>query len=218
MGENKLQLADLLQPSVLRETVKAWLKEDTSGFDYGGYVVGEKQEQAVLLCKSPGVLAGGPFFEAVFQELGCSVEWLEPEGKFLEPITKVAFVTGKVRQLLLGERVALNCLARVSGVATVCGRLRRAADEAGWHGQVAGTRKTTPGFRLAEKYGLLVGGVATHRYDLSAMVMLKDNHIWSAGNITNVRQINLIGLPEQHNVTMLLCIYDQLCWFLEKLN
>ena len=55
-----------------------------------------------------------------------------------------------------------------------------------WRGQIAGTRKTTPGFRLAEKYGLLVGGVDTHRYDLSSMVMLKDNHIWSAGNITKV--------------------------------
>lgn len=48
-----------------------------------------------------------------------------------------------------------------------------------WHGQVAGTRKTTPGFRIAEKYGLLVGGAATHRLDLSQMVMLKDNHVWS---------------------------------------
>ncbi len=59
------------------------------------------------------------------------------------------------------------------------------ADSVSWSGNVAGTRKTTPGFRLVEKYSLLVGGISTHRNDLSGMVMLKDNHIWSAGSITN---------------------------------
>ena len=87
---------------------------------------------------------------------------------------------------MLGERVALNCLTRASGVATVARRLRQQADDRGWHGEVAGTRKTTPGFRLVEKYSLLVGGMSTHRHDLSSMVMLKDNHIWSAGSITQV--------------------------------
>lgn len=65
---------------------------------------------------------------------------------------------------------------------------RRAADikaRCEWHGFVAGTRKTTPGFRQVEKYALIVGGAATHRLDLSQMVMLKDNHIWSCGSITN---------------------------------
>ena len=56
----------------------------------------------------------------------------------------------------------------------------------GWHGKVAGTRKTTPGFRLVEKYALLVAGADTHRYDLSSMVMLKDNHIWATGNLHDV--------------------------------
>jgi len=91
-----------------------------------------------------------------------------------------------VRNILLGERIALNCLTRASGIATVAKRLRQLADDHGWHGEVAGTRKTTPGFRLVEKYSLLVGGMSTHRHDLSSMVMLKDNHIWSAGSITQV--------------------------------
>jgi nicotinate-nucleotide pyrophosphorylase (carboxylating) len=59
------------------------------------------------------------------------------------------------------------------------------ARKLGWHGHVAGTRKTTPGFRLVEKYALLVAGAATHRHDLSQMVMLKDNHVWACGSITN---------------------------------
>lgn len=58
------------------------------------------------------------------------------------------------------------------------------ARQAGYEGTIAGTRKTTPGFRLVEKYGMLVGGVDAHRHDLSSMVMLKDNHVWSKGSIT----------------------------------
>lgn len=177
-------LGHLLHPVTLKKLACDWLQEDTPGFDYGGFVVGEREELAVLLCKSPGVLAGAPFFDAIFNELGCTVEWSHPDGTWLEPITRVASVRGKVRHLLLGERVALNCLARCSGIATSAQKVTGLAKVAKWHGQVAGTRKTTPGFRLVEKYAMLVGGCSTHRYDLSSLVMLKDNHIWSAGNIT----------------------------------
>jgi nicotinate-nucleotide pyrophosphorylase (carboxylating) len=121
-----------------------------------------------------------------------------PEGSVVPPNTKtkVAIVRGKARQLLLGERVALNTLARCSGIASVCvhprsvqsgnanvrsRRFRDAAKESGWKGTIAGTRKTTPGFRLVEKYGMMVGGIDPHRHDLSSMVMLKDNHIWATG-------------------------------------
>lgn len=103
-----------------------------------------------------------------------------------DPVTIAAMVTGPARCVLLGERPALNCLARASGIATRCAHLKSLAQAAGWHGQVAGTRKTTPGFRLVEKYSMLVGGVSTHRHDLSSMVMLKDNHVWTAGSIAQV--------------------------------
>jgi len=63
-------------------------------------------------------------------------------------------------------------------------RFRDAAKESGWKGTIAGTRKTTPGFRLVEKYGMMVGGIDPHRHDLSSMVMLKDNHIWATGQST----------------------------------
>ncbi|ORY15892.1 Quinolinate phosphoribosyl transferase [Clohesyomyces aquaticus] len=90
-----------------------------------------------------------------------------------------------LRKLLLGERVALNTLARCSGIATKSARLIALLRKAGYKNILAGTRKTTPGFRLVEKYGMLVGGVDPHRVDLSAMTMLKDNHIVAAGSITN---------------------------------
>ena len=87
--------------------------------------------------------------------------------------------------MLLGERTALNILSRASGVATQAHAVSSLARAAGWHGEVAGTRKTTPGFRLVEKYALLVGGCSTHRLDLSQMVMLKDNHVWAVGSVAS---------------------------------
>merc|ERR1712070_181277 len=93
-------------------------------------------------------------------------------------------VRGPARKILLGERTALNTLSRCSGVAATCADAVAIKRAQNWEGYVAGTRKTTPGFRIAEKYGLLVGGAATHRLDLSQMVMLKDNHIWASGSIT----------------------------------
>ena len=176
----------VLSPASLKHMAREWLKEDVPSFDYAGFVVGEKEEQAIILQKESGVLAGQPFVDAVFKELDCLIEWHVTEGSYVEPIKKVATVSGKVRHLLLGERVALNCLTRASGIATAARRMAHIADKCGWKGEVAGTRKTTPGFRLVEKYALLVGGVSTHRHDLSSMIMLKDNHIWTAGNITQV--------------------------------
>ncbi|CAM4678620.1 unnamed protein product [Lepidochelys kempii] len=100
-------------PPRLRQLVRDWLQEDAPAFDPAGCAVGERPERAVLLCKSPGVLAGCPFFDAVFTELGCTVEWFQPEGAWLEPVARVAEVRGKARHLLLGERTALNCLGRL---------------------------------------------------------------------------------------------------------
>jgi len=178
-----MSYAHLLPPHY-RLMVEGWLKEDIPSFDYAGYVVGDKIEKAVLLCKSRGVLCGRPFVDAIFDHLGCQVDWHYEEGTELTPICEVARVTGPIRALLQGERTALNCLTRSSGIATHARELDRIAKNAKWLGIVAGTRKTTPGFRLVEKYALLVGNIATHRYDLSSMVMLKDNHIWCMGSIS----------------------------------
>ncbi|XP_029706168.1 nicotinate-nucleotide pyrophosphorylase [carboxylating] isoform X2 [Takifugu rubripes] len=179
--------AHSIPPHTLTRLAREWLEEDTPNFDPAGVCVGLRDVEARLLCKTPhSVLAGSPFFTAVFRELGCSVHWLLQEGSETGPdgVTLAAVVRGPARCLLLGERPALNCLARASGIATRCSQLRALAAAAGWHGQVAGTRKTTPGFRLVEKYAMLVGGVSMHRQDLSGMVMLKDNHIWASGSIT----------------------------------
>ena len=168
-----------------KSLAKSWLEEDCPSLDIGGYVVGDTSSEAILFMKSPGVLAGAPFFNAVFEILGCSVEWKSTEGEYLivKDRLDVAIVKGPARKVLLGERSALNAIARASGIASRSYQLSILKKECNWHGIIAGTRKTTPGFRIVEKYALLVGGVDTHRYDLSSMVMLKDNHIWASGSI-----------------------------------
>jgi nicotinate-nucleotide pyrophosphorylase (carboxylating) len=113
--------AHLLPPS-WTSIIPLWLAEDTPSFDYGGFVVGASPATARLLAKSPGILAGVPFVDAIFRHLDCTVEWLVEEGEMVgvggASKQHVATVTGPTRNLLLGERVALNVVARCSGIAT----------------------------------------------------------------------------------------------------
>ncbi|XP_059935193.1 LOW QUALITY PROTEIN: nicotinate-nucleotide pyrophosphorylase [carboxylating] [Mesoplodon densirostris] len=180
-------LALLLPPAALATLAESWLREDCPGLNHMALVTGAAPSQAVLWAKSPGVLAGRPFLDAIFAQVNCQVlvpsSWFLPEGSRLVPVAKVAEVRGPAHCLLLGERVALNMLARCSGVASAAAAAVETARGTGWAGHVAGTRKTTPGFRLVEKYGLLVGGAASHRYDLGGLVMVKDNHVMAAGGV-----------------------------------
>ncbi|KAL2836664.1 Quinolinate phosphoribosyl transferase [Aspergillus pseudoustus] len=173
-----------LLPASYKRLISDWLEEDCPSFDYGGFVVGESEGEAKLLGKSEGIIAGVPFFDEVFSQLGCSVEWHHAEGSSLPASQKthVATVRGPIRKILLGERVALNILARCSGIASKTHKLNSILRSHGWKGTLAGTRKTTPGFRVVEKYGILVGGADPHRHDLSSMTMLKDNHVWACAN------------------------------------
>ncbi|AET38307.1 nicotinate-nucleotide diphosphorylase (carboxylating) Ecym_2592 [Eremothecium cymbalariae DBVPG len=177
-----------------KQDITNWLQEDIPAFDFGGYVVGSNEKNATLYCKQPGILAGVPFLEEVFNQCGLSYTWLYEEGEYLDPSESsegklpVADVRGEAKNLLMAERTALNILSRCSGIATASHNIITLARKAGYQGIIAGTRKTTPGLRRLEKYSMLVGGCDMHRYDLSSMVMLKDNHIWATGSITNAVQ------------------------------
>lgn len=177
-----------LLPPGYKDEMKRWIHDDCPTFDVGGFVVGEKIEEAHLYCKDSCILAGKPYATAVFEYLELDVLWHNNEGDIInlgdKKKIKIATVKGKCRNILLAERTVLNTISRASGIATTAKEAVDIGKQMNWHGTIAGTRKTTPGFRNVEKYALLVGGAATHRYDLSQMVMLKDNHIWSCGNIT----------------------------------
>jgi nicotinate-nucleotide pyrophosphorylase (carboxylating) len=183
-----------LLPLHYKDEVIQWIKDDCPSFDVGGFVVGEKEETAHLYCKQNCTLAGVPFANIIFDYYDLDYEWNVEEGTYIDVDKNadekgrvlLATVSGKCRFLLQAERTMLNILSRSSGIATSAYRCKLIKEQHCWdHGFIAGTRKTTPGFRFVEKYSLIVGGVSTHRLDLSQMVMLKDNHISSAGSITN---------------------------------
>lgn len=175
-----------------KQQITEYLREDVPSFDFGAYVVGDKPETAKLYMKQAGVICGVPFAAEVFRQCQLDVEWHFSEGEYISAETLaqslgkvvVATVSGAANNILLSERTALNLMARASGIATQSHTTKKLADESGYTGIIAGTRKTTPGLRQLEKYSMLVGGIDTHRYDLSSMVMLKDNHITSTGDIT----------------------------------
>jgi nicotinate-nucleotide pyrophosphorylase (carboxylating) len=144
----------------LQSVVAGWVSDDIPSFDIGGLVVGDVEKKAQLWMKSSGVFAGKPFVDVVFKSLGCTVEWDESqavEGVFRDVSGGkklcMATVTGPAHMILRGERTALNTMSRCSGIATVSRQAVDRAKSLGWSGWVAGTRKTTPGFRVVEKYG-----------------------------------------------------------------
>ncbi|MBU2489359.1 MAG: carboxylating nicotinate-nucleotide diphosphorylase [Proteobacteria bacterium] len=139
--------------------------------------------RAVILAKETLVVAGLEVAETVFSLLDMEVEFLPAceDGDSLAPGAVLAEVEGRMRALLTGERTALNFLQRLSGVAT---QTRRFASQAGNLGvRVTDTRKTTPGWRVLEKYAVRVGGASNHRMGLFDGVLIKDNHIAACGGI-----------------------------------
>ena len=130
-----------------------------------------------LEARQAGVLAGLALARATFEQVDPSLEFVSrlDDGARLAPGDRVAEIRGSLRSLLRGERVALNLLQRLSGVATVTARYVEAVQ--GTRARVVDTRKTTPGLRALEKYAVRIGGGHNHRYCLSDAVLIKDNHL-----------------------------------------
>lgn len=161
------------------------LKEDITSEDITTNAImrEDKQGQAQLLCKQDGVIAGLEVFERVFQLLDekTQVEFYFKDGNRVKNGDLLATVTGDIRTILSGERVALNYLQRMSGIATHTRQLVDLLGDA--KTKLLDTRKTTPNMRIFEKYAVKVGGGTNHRYNLSDGILIKDNHIGAAGGI-----------------------------------
>ena len=140
-------------------------------------VVSDRRARATLVARETGVLAGVPLALECFRLLDpkVAIRVDAEDGTRLSPGAGVLFVTGHARALLSGERVALNFLQRLSGIATVTARYVAAV--AGTGAKILDTRKTTPGWRALEKYAVLAGGGTNHRMDLSSGVLIMDNHL-----------------------------------------
>lgn len=137
-----------------------------------------------IVAKDDGVLAGLSIVELVYNKIDHAVQvWLHmQDGDHVQPGNLIADVSGPAASVLSGERIALNFLQRLSGIASLTARFVQAA--AGTKAVILDTRKTTPGWRALEKYAVRAGGGRNHRMGLYDMVMIKDNHIDAAGSIT----------------------------------
>lgn len=171
---------------LLEPMIRQWLQEDLGRGDHTTDAILGGQPRtgtAQLRLKQDGVVAGLPLLHAVFSLLDPQVRVAlrVAEGAATPAGTVVAEITGALGALLTGERVALNLLMRLSGIATLT---RRYTDcIADLPAQLVDTRKTTPGLRLLEKYATALGGAQNHRFGLDDAVMIKDNHIAAAGGI-----------------------------------
>ena len=167
------------------------LREDITSEDITtNSVMREYQKGEVeLICKQDGIIAGLDVYKRVFELLDpeTEVEFFCKDGDEVKAGQKMAAVTGDIRVLLSGERVALNYLQRMSGIATYTNSIAKLLK--GSKTKLLDTRKTTPNMRIFEKYAVRVGGGYNHRYNLSDGVLLKDNHIGAAGSVTKAVQM-----------------------------
>ena len=148
-----------------------------------------RQAEVQLIAKADGVIAGLDVFARTFALLdpATTVEATVADGDEVRTGQHLATVKGDARILLSGERVALNYLQRMSGIATYTRRMAQALE--GTKTKLVDTRKTTPGMRVFEKAAVLAGSGFNHRYNLSTAVMLKDNHIDAAGGVAKAIQM-----------------------------
>ncbi|NFO13297.1 carboxylating nicotinate-nucleotide diphosphorylase [Clostridium botulinum] len=135
-----------------------------------------------LLCKEEGILSGLEVFKRVFDILGnVQIQFNKKDGDKIYSGEKIALLKGDACNVLLGERVALNLLQRMSGIATLTNKFVNKIEHT--RAKLLDTRKTTPNLRILEKYSVKIGGGYNHRFNLSDGIMLKDNHINAAGGI-----------------------------------
>jgi nicotinate-nucleotide pyrophosphorylase (carboxylating) len=172
-----------IDPSAIRAVVVAALDEDRAQHDVTtrALVPPDQRGRGVFVAKQPGVIAGLEAARATFSALSLAIE-VEPivdDGGAVEPGEPLAAVSGPLAPILSAERVALNLMQRMSGIATETREYVRRAAEGG-PARVLDTRKTTPGLRDLERYAVRVGGAHNHRNTLEDGVMIKDNHIEAA--------------------------------------
>lgn len=165
--------------------IDAALAEDVGAGDFTTRwtVPGERQGEAEIVAKQPGMIAGSEVAVEVFRRVdpALRVEVSMGDGSAVGPGDRVMRISGSAASILTAERTALNFLQQLSGVATLTHRYVDAV--AGTGARVIDTRKTTPGMRLLEKAAVVAGGGSNHRVGLYDMVMIKDNHIAAAGGI-----------------------------------
>ena len=174
----------------LKVLIKAALEEDVGSGDVTTKAIADADQMAAaeIRAKEELVVAGMDVARLVFKEINAALEWLPvvKDGDLVSSGTMLAAVRGRAKDLLLGERVALNFLQHLSGVATQTRKFVQVAQ--GTKARILDTRKTTPGWRALEKYAVRMGGGNNHRIGLHDRYMIKNNHIAVAGSLEKAIQ------------------------------
>ena len=177
----------MLNKLYMEDHIKAALKEDIGYGDITTENLADEKDylKAELNTRSEGILCGCDVFKTVFHILSDNIKinFHFKDGDKIKKGDKIADISGPAKELLMGERVALNYIQRMSGIATETAKYPAAVSP--YPAKIVDTRKTTPNFRMFEKYAVKTGGGALHRFNLSDCAMIKDNHIRLAGSITN---------------------------------
>ncbi len=158
--------------------IENYLAEDVGTGDITtNLLIEEQSAEAAVIAKERAVVAGLEEARAVFHHLGAEVELLAEDGAWVNEGSTVMKISGPAKAILIGERLALNFIARMSGIATTTAEIVRKARSINPSVRIAATRKTTPGFRYYEKKAVVLGGGEAHRYGLYDGILIKDNHL-----------------------------------------
>jgi len=181
----------------VKDQIRLWLQEDIGTGDVTtmATIPLDGQSKGIIHVKESGIVAGIPVAQLVFEVVDPELSFRAhvADGTKVDKGTVLIEVEGRTHSVLTGERLALNLMQRMSGIAT---KTRQYADAvAGLPVRLVDTRKTTPGHRLLEKYAVRVGGGHNHRFGLYDAVMIKDNHIKGAGGITGAVQAARAHIP-----------------------
>ena len=172
-------------PDCVATDVQRALDEDIRTGDLTALLIDAKQQaHGRIIAREPAILCGQPWFDAAFRQVEPSVQitWHVAEGDAIEPTQVLVEMSGSARALVTAERTALNFLQLLSGTATTVNTYVKAI--AGTKTHVVDSRKTIPGLRLAQKYAVVVGGGVNHRVGLYDGILIKENHIATAGGVT----------------------------------
>lgn len=202
----------MIDSIILRKTVESALAEDIGSGDISSCltVPADSVSRAIISAKEDGVIAGLDVAAMAFELVDSTVtfEAKAYDGDRVLAGTVIAVAEGPSRSLLAAERVALNFLQRLSGIATMAARYVSLV--AGTRARIVDTRKTTPGLRALEKYAVKVGGASNHRFALYDGILIKDNHIAAAGGVKNAVSAAKAGAPHTLKVEVEVKNLDQL--------
>lgn len=202
----------MLSNFYVEDHVKAALMEDIGFGDVTTESIVDENQifTARLVSRCDGIICGLEVFKTVFKILSEKVEvkLIFQDGDKIKKGDVLAEIKGPGKYLLLGERVSLNYIQRMSGIATETNKYQQAIGDLPC--KIVDTRKTTPGFRAFEKYSVKVGGGALHRFNLSDCAMIKDNHIQVAGSVTNAVKMVKANLSHAHKIELECDTIDQI--------